>query len=149
MAYEPDYIGSDQNQHILMEMLHVALWDILPDNHLLHDNAKIRVFEQATGGLVASLSAWLLDGHKADVRKEYRDIEFPSSPWQFLKQLHAPKWFLNHWPVKTKTTTVEIAHHHHFVCPHVKVEDKNQHFMWMGTMSGQVFPCKEGTGGKI
>jgi hypothetical protein len=138
MAYEPFNISSERSQEILTEMLHVAFSRQIPDAMLLSSNAKIRIFELATGGLVAQLSGWLLDGHKQDVRTEVDVIEFPSSPWQFLKQRHAPEWFLKRWPVVMEERRIRVAVHHHYVCPHVRVEDRGKHFMWMGRMSGQV-----------
>lgn len=138
MANEPISVSSTQNQQIMAEMLMLAFHRQIPDYPLLSDNAKMRMFEVATGGLVAQVTTWILDGHKADVRIERREIYFPSSPWQFLKQEYAPKWFLRRWPVKMKETVYDYAEHHHFVCPHLKVEERNRHFMWMGQMSGQI-----------
>ena len=117
---------------------HVKLSELLPRAPLLAQNAQIRQLEMATGELVLAVNAWLIDGHKSDVRLEYKTIEFPSSPWQFWKQRNAPQWFLERYPVKTTETTVVCAEHHHFVCPHVEVPDDRQiHFKWMAEMSGQ------------
>src|ERR1700743_99957 len=121
-----------------MEMCHVAFYNQLPECMPLEARARVRISEQAIGGLVATLSTWLLDGHKRDVREEYDFIYFPKSPWQFIKQSYAPKWFTDRWPVLTVEKRIKIAVHHHFVCPHIAVEDKGSHVAWMGRQSGQI-----------
>lgn len=130
-------------ERITMEMLHVAFHCMLPDYPLLDQTAKLRVWEHAAGGIVMQLQAWLLDGHKQDKRVEYDEFEIPASPWEFLKQRYAPKWFLAKWPVKMETKRFKVAIHHHYVCPHVNkpVDDRNGpyvHYAWMGKMSGQL-----------
>jgi hypothetical protein len=136
MNYDPS--ATIPSHEVVTEMLHVSFHNILPDYPLIRDNARIRVFEQAVGGAVIQVQSWILDAHKSDVRIERREIEFPATPWEFFKQSYAPAWFLKRWPVKTKTTTYDWSEHHHFVCPHVKVEDRGEHFKWMGRMSGQL-----------
>jgi hypothetical protein len=123
---------------IQMEMLHVAMHQMLPDCMVLDERAKFRFMEQATGGVVAQLVTWLLDGHKKDVRVEWDEMEFPANAWEHVKQDYAPKWFLARWPVKMRTEKFRVSVHHHFVCPHAKVEGNGEHFKWMGVMSGQI-----------
>ena len=116
----------------------IAFWKQFSDDYpLLGMNAKVQVVEQAQGGCVMMMTAWLLDGHKQDVRKESEDIEFPATPWQFFKKLYMPKWFVRRWPVRNTTTRLTVAEHHHYLCPHVPVEDSGIHFRWMAQMSGQ------------
>lgn len=138
MAYEPFTVGSATSQKIVTEVLMLAFHNTLPDYPLLSDNAKIRIWEQAIGGIVIQVQSWILDGHKSDVRVERRSVEYPASWWDYLKQDYAPTWFLRRWPVKMTEVTYDWSEHHHFVCPHVKVEDRGQHFTWMGKMSGQI-----------
>ncbi len=120
----------------------VAFHRRMPECDLLLANHEVRMLEDQADGLVLGLSAWLLDGHKLDKMPQVDHIEFPSTPWQFFKQEYAPKWFLSRFPVKTQEREVITAIHHHYLCPHVNVPDKNIHFVWMGEMSGQL-PTKE------
>ena len=133
----------DQKNDWMFERLMVAFHSILPDCQLLPQSAKI--IENQLGNqidqIVLRVNAWLLDGHKSDVRTEYDEIEFPATPWEFWKKEYAPKWFLARWPVKTSATKIRVAVHHHFVCPHVDPdnprEDAFKHYSWMAEQSGQ------------
>jgi hypothetical protein len=122
-----------------MEMLQVAFWNTIPECELIRDNARITLRHQAAvTDLVMMVNAWLLDGHKKDIRTERDVIEFPVTPWEFVKQRYAPKWFLNRFPIKMKEHEFRVAIHHHYVCPHVKVDKAPVHYAWMGKMSGQI-----------
>jgi hypothetical protein len=131
---------SRKEEALRLEMLHVAFHKQLPDCLPLEERSRFRMTEQAVGGIVASLSTWLLDGHRSDIRTEYDTIEYPSSPWQHLKQQYAPQWALKRWPVRMEEKQIRVSVHHHFVCPHASPKDKypNDHMNWMGIMSGQL-----------
>jgi hypothetical protein len=95
-------------------------------------NAEIRIQEEAKmyDTLVYFLKTWILDGHK-EVRREQSPVLFPKTPWQFFKQRHFPAWLLDRFPVEYDKTYVTIAEHHHYVCPHLALEDRNKHIMFM------------------
>ena len=141
MAFDRDEsfasVANKVIQELSFDRQELAMWRVLSDYPLLQNNAKIKVTEQAVGGLLFMLRAWCLDGHRQDIRKETEDIEFPATPWEFYKQEYAPNWFHKKCPVKTKTTRITVAEHHHHLCPHVVVEDKWNHFKWMAVQSGQ------------
>ena len=58
---------------------------------------------------------------------------YPATPWDFLKEKYAPKWFLGRWPVKYSTRDVEVLSEKHFMCPHLVLSDNYPHVMWMHT----------------
>lgn len=130
--------ANEVSRQFVFERQQLGSWQALNvDYPLLSENARIQYIERAEGGIVQSLRAWLLDGHKQDVSKETTDIYYPATPWQFFKQLYAPKWYLRKWPVKNTIKRVVVAEHHHHMCPHVVVDNKADHFRWMARMSGQ------------
>ena len=103
------------------------------------ENAELRIQElkYAVDELAVYVKTWILDGHKVD-RIEPESIDFPATPWDFWKQEYAPKWFLERWPVKMKTTVVNKNIHKHYVCPHINIkEDRYPHIAWMYENSGQ------------
>ncbi len=131
-----------KSQKIVMEKLHLAFYQMLPDCPAIDANMKFRILELAAGGVVLAVQSWILDGHKADVRVERRSVEYPDGWWEFFKQDYAPGWFLRRWPVKMKKITYDWSEHHHFVCPHVAVKADSDHFIWMASMSGQLDSAK-------
>lgn len=123
----------------VLEQLQLAFWTTINQTYPpIGENAKLRVIEQATTtDLVMMVKTWILDGHKVD-RIEPESIDFHATPWDFWKQEYAPKWFLERWPVKMKTTVVDRTIHKHFVCPHINMkDDRNPHIVWMYERSVQ------------
>ena len=102
------------------------------------ENAKMRIFEQATTvDLVMMVKTWILDGHKVD-RLESIEIEFPATWWDHWKLEHGPKWLVKRWPVVYKSQQVTKAIHQHYVCPHINLKDESYpHIAWMYENSGQ------------
>ncbi len=137
MAYPTnDSILSGEIKSVTLEKLLLAFTTIIPEYPAIGHNAKVDVRElsYAVDQLALYVRSWVLDGHKVD-RLEPESIDFPATPWDFWKQEHAPKWFLERWPVKYKTTVVNKNVHKHYVCPHVNVKtDDSMHFMWMARM---------------
>lgn len=132
-------LGYQESRKIIADLLPVAFWNTIPEAMFLSSNAQIKIIEQSAGGLVMMLHAWLLDGHKRDIREDREVIEFPATPWQFLKQEYAPQWFIRRYPVKMQKREFVVHIHHHYVCPHVDMAmEKGVHFQWMGEMSGQI-----------
>lgn len=124
----------------VLDQLQLAFWTGVHQSYPpLAENAKLRVQElsYAVDELLVMVNTWILDGHKVD-RLEPESIDFPATPWDFAKQQYAPKWFLDRWPVKYKTTVVNKNIHKHFVCPHINIKDDNYpHIAWMYEQSSQ------------
>jgi hypothetical protein len=129
-------ISVGEVKSVIFEKMMLAFTTIIPEYPAIGPNAKVDVRElsYAVDQLALYVRSWVLDGHKVD-RTETESIDFPATPWDFWKQEYAPKWFLNRWPVKMKTTVVNKNIHKHYVCPHVNVRnDDSMHFMWMARM---------------
>jgi len=124
----------------VLEQLQLAFWTTIKQHYPpIGENAKLRIqdISYSVDELVMTVNTWVLDGHKVD-RIEPESIDFPATPWEFWKQEYAPKWFLERWPVKMKTTVVTKNIHQHYVCPHINIkDDKYPHIVWMYENSGQ------------
>ena len=133
----------ERSRSIVLERLYVHFHKIIPDLQLSRNQMEFATrLDQGVVGVVAQLRGWLLNGHKQD-RIETDIIEFPTSPWQFFKERYAPKWWLRRWPVICSNRPIRVAVHHHYVCPHVAVDNNDPHghtihYLWMGEMSGQL-----------
>jgi hypothetical protein len=138
MAYPVTNDAFNPNKAVL-EQLQLAFWNRIPDYPAIIENAEVRIRQlpDVVDEVVLFVKSWVLDGHKVD-RIEPESIDFPATPWEFWKQEHAPKWFLERWPVKMKTTVVNRNIHKHYVCPHINIkEDRYPHIVWMYEHSGQ------------
>lgn len=130
-------------QSLLFERTLIAFTKLIPEARIAEWQAgmSLRALPDVADEFAATLRVWFLSGHKVDVLTESDTIDFPASPWQFFKQRYAPKWFLRLWPIVTETKCFRVAIHHHYVCPHLEVPDKNGphvHYTWMGEKSGQI-----------
>ena len=135
MTY-PAEISNGEAKRVVLEKLQLAFWNTMP---AIGENTEvdIRQLSDSFDKVIMYVRSWILDGHKVD-RIEPESIDFPATPWDFWKQEYAPKWFLERWPVKMKTTVVNKNIHKHFVCPHINIkEDRYPHIVWMYENSGQ------------
>ena len=135
MSY-PTNLSNEEAKRVVLEQLQLAFWNTMP---AIGENAQvdIRQLSDSLDKILISVRSWILDGHKVD-RIEPESIDFPATPWDFWKQEYAPKWFLERWPVKMKTTVVNKNIHKHYVCPHINIkEDRYPHIAWMYENSGQ------------
>ena len=135
MSY-PTNLSNEEAKRVVLEQLQLAFWNTMP---AIGENAQvdIRQLSDSFDKILISVRSWILDGHKID-RIEPESIDFPATPWDFWKQEHAPKWFIERWPVKMKTTVVNKNIHKHFVCPRINIkEDRYPHIVWMYENSGQ------------
>ena len=135
MTY-PAEISNGEAKRVVLEKLQLAFWNTMP---AIGENTEvdIRQLSDSFDKVIMYVRSWILDGHKVD-RIEPESIDFPATPWDFWKQEYAPKWFLERWPVKMKTTVVNRNIHKHFVCPHINIkEDRYPHIVWMYENSGQ------------
>jgi hypothetical protein len=135
MTY-PEEISNGEAKRVVLEKLQLAFWNTMP---AIGENTEvdIRQLSDSFDKVIMYVRSWILDGHKVD-RIEPESIDFPATPWDFWKQEYAPKWFLERWPVKMKTTVVNRNIHKHFVCPHINIkEDRYPHIVWMYENSGQ------------
>ena len=139
MAYPVRDDAFHPNKAVL-EQLQLAFWTTIKQTYPpIGENAElfVRELSWAVDELAVYVKTWVLDGHKVD-RIEPESIDCPATPWDFVKQEYAPKWFLERWPVKMKTTVVNKTIHKHFVCPHINIkEDRYPHIVWMYENSGQ------------
>lgn len=105
---------------------------VMEEYPALSENMETRVkrAHDHVNRCVLFLKTWMLDGHKV-ARTEMTKINFPASPWDFFKQEYFPKWALERWPVKQNEMEVPFAVHHHHICPHLVVDDRHQHIMFM------------------
>jgi hypothetical protein len=118
------------------------------DYQSIGENARLDILEMKDvhDKILVYVRSWILDGHKID-RLESESIDFPATPWDFVKLKYAPKWFLERWPVKYKTTMVTKNIHQHYVCPHINMrDDRNPHIAWMYEQSGQKETNEHGRG---
>ena len=117
---------------MVCEKFLVYATSVMDDYPGLAHNMEMRVNQthDHINRCVIFLKSWMLDGHKV-VRKEDRMVRFPSSPWQFFKQRYFPEWALERWPVQETAETFTVAEHHHYICPHMVVDERDKHIMFM------------------
>lgn len=78
---------------------------------------------------------WAFMSYLADVHRDDKDTvtlyKYPATPWDFIKDKYAPKWFLKRWPVRYESKEVVVHSLKHFMCPHLPTEPVYPHAIWL------------------
>lgn len=87
-----------------LEMIPVMFEHKLNRHDVIFHHPQVhRFYDEMTNLVTHQFRAYVL----GETQKPIQFEAYPTSWWQMLKRDHAPKWFLNRFPVKSKTVTID------------------------------------------